>query len=207
MVSVAVLAGGQSKRMGQDKAFLEVGGRRVIDRVLARLKPLTDDLFIGTNSPEKYQEFGLRLVPDVYPDKAALGGIYSAIVAARYARVLIVACDMPFLNTELMQYLIELAPTADVIAPLIEPPQPETLHAVYSKNCLPAIEPRLQANKLRVIGFFEAVSVRYVQREEVARFDPNFYSFLNMNTPDEWNRIQSLASSLNEDQPTLSNKS
>lgn len=203
LVSVAVLAGGQSKRMGQDKAFLEVGGRRVIDRVLARVKPLTDDLFIGTNSPEKYREFGLRLVPDVYPDKAALGGIYSAIAAARYARVLIVACDMPFLKTELLQHLIELAPTADVVAPLIEPPQPETLHAVYGKNCLPAIEPRLRANKLRVIGFFEAVSVRYVERDEVARFDPEFYSFLNMNTPDEWNRIQSLA----EDQPKLSNKS
>ena len=162
MVSVAVLAGGQSKRMGQDKAFLEVGGQRVIDRVLAQVKPLTDDLFIGTNSPEKYKEFGLRLVPDIYPDKAALGGIYSAIAAARYARVLIVACDMPFLNVGLLQHLIELAPTADVIAPLIEPPQPETLHAVYGKNCLPAIEPRLRANKLRVIGFFEAVSVRYV---------------------------------------------
>jgi molybdopterin-guanine dinucleotide biosynthesis protein A len=193
--------------MGQDKAFLEVGGRRVIDRVLARLKPLTDDLFIGTNSPEKYREFGLRLVSDVYPDKAALGGIYSAIMAARYTRVLIVACDMPFLNIGLLQHLIELAPTADVVAPLIEPPQPETLHAVYSKSCLPAIEPRLLADKLRVIGFFEEVSVRYVEREEVARFDPDFYSFLNMNTPDEWHRIQSLATRLDADRPALANKS
>lgn len=193
MISIAILAGGQSKRMGRDKAFLKVGGRRLIERVIDRVKPLTDDLFIGTNSAEKYQAFGLRLVADVYPDKAALGGIYSAIHAARYPQVLIVACDMPFLNTGLLQYLIDLAPTADVVAPLIEPPQPETLHAVYSKTCLPAIEPRLQANKLRIIGFFDDVSVRYVQRDEVVKLDPEFHSFININTPDAWQRVQALA--------------
>ncbi len=196
MVSIAVLAGGQSKRMGQDKAFLEVGGQGVIERVLSRVKPLTDDLFISTNAPQRYEEFGLRLVTDIYPDKAALGGIYSVIHAARHPHVLVVACDMPFLNTTLLQYLIDLAPTADVIIPLIEPPQPETMHAVYSKNCLPAIESRLLANKLRIIGFFEEVAVRYVSREEVARFDPDFYSFINMNTPEDWQRVQNLAKRL-----------
>lgn len=196
MISIAVLAGGQSKRMGQDKAFLEVGGRRVVERVLATVSPLTDDLFISTNSAEQYAEFGLRLVADIYPDKAALGGIYSVIHAARYDSVLVVACDMPFLNADLLKYLIELAPLADVIAPIIEPPQPETLHAVYSKRCLPAIESRLLANKLRVIGFFDDVSVRYVDRAEIARFDPYFYSFVNMNTPSEWQTVRELAARL-----------
>ena len=193
MVSVAILAGGQSKRMGQDKAFLKVGGRRVIDRVLERVQGLSDDLFISANTPDKYREFGLRVAPDVYPGKAALGGIYSVIQAARYPHVLVVACDMPFLNPALLRYLIRLAPAADVVAPLINPPQPETLHAVYGKGCLPAIESRLKANRLRVIGFFDEVSVRYVSREEVARFDPNFYSFVNMNTPEEWQRIEEIA--------------
>jgi molybdopterin-guanine dinucleotide biosynthesis protein A len=196
VVSIAILAGGQSTRMGQDKAFLEVGGRRVIDRVLDVISSLSDDLFISTNSPELYHEFGLRLVPDVYPGKAALGGIFSAIQAARHDRVLVVACDMPFLNQKLLQHLIELAPTADVVAPLIDPPQPETLHAIYSKACLPAIEPRLLANRLRIIGFFDEVSVRLVERAEVAQFDPHFYSFLNMNTPEEWARVQAIAESL-----------
>lgn len=193
MVSVAVLAGGQSKRMGQNKAFLEVGGQTVIARVLDRVKALTDDLFISTNTPEAYEQFGLRMVADIYPDKATLGGIYSAIQAARYSHVLVVACDMPFLKYELLRYLLELAPTADVVAPLITPPQPETTHAIYSKACLPAIEPHLQANKLRVIGFFEEVKVRYVTREEVAQFDPQFHSFINMNTPEEWEKIKSIS--------------
>jgi molybdopterin-guanine dinucleotide biosynthesis protein A len=196
MISIAVLAGGQSRRMGRDKAFLEVSGRAVIERVLATVAPLTDDLFISANQPEKYEQFGLPIVTDIYPDKAALGGIYSVIQAARYNHVLVVACDMPFLSLALLQHLMSLAPLADVVAPLIQPPQPETLHAVYGKTCLAPIEQRLLADKLRVIGFFEDVSVRYVQRDEVAKFDPNFYSFINMNTPEDWQRVQELAKSL-----------
>ena len=175
--------------MGRDKAFLEVGGRQVIERVLDAVRPLTDDLFIGTNSPEKFVAFGERMVADIYPNKAALGGIYTAIEAARHPHVLIVACDMPLLNQALLKHLISLAPTADVVAPMIDPPQPETMHAVYSKTCLPVIEARLLANKLRIIGFFEEVAVNYVDRAAIQRFDPHFYSFLNMNTPEEWQRV------------------
>jgi molybdopterin-guanine dinucleotide biosynthesis protein A len=196
VVSVAILAGGQSKRMGQDKAFLEVGGQMVIERVLAAVSPLSDDVFIGTNSPDQYEQFGVRLVADIYPDKAALGGIYTAIAAARHSHVLIVACDMPLLNLELLRYLTALAPTADVVVPLINPPQPETLHAVYSKACLAAIESRLLVNKLRVIGFFDEVLVRFVERNEIAKFDPDFYSFVNMNTPEEWQSVQTLLETL-----------
>lgn len=179
--------------MGQNKAFLEVGRQAVIARVLDRVQALTDDLFISTNTPEQYEKFGLRMAGDIYPDKATLGGIYSAIHAARHPHVLVVACDMPFLKSDLLRYLMELAPTADVVAPLITPPQPETTHAVYSKACLSAIEPRLLANKLRVIGFFEEVRVRYVTREEVAPFDPHFHSFINMNTPEDWEKIKSIS--------------
>ncbi len=196
LVSIAVLAGGQSKRMGQNKAWLEVGGRLVIERILATVQPLSDDIFISTNSPEQYRKFGVRVVEDVYSNKAALGGIYSAIYAARYQHTLIVACDMPFLKIELLRYLITLAPTADVVAPLIEPPQPETMHAVYSKNCLSPIESRLLRNKLRIIGFFGDVSVRYVGQEEIAKFDPNLHSFINMNTPEDWERVKAMAKKL-----------
>ncbi|MCB9079718.1 MAG: molybdenum cofactor guanylyltransferase [Anaerolineaceae bacterium] len=196
MVSIAVLAGGQSKRMGQDKAFLAVGGQPVIERVLDRVRPLTDDLFISTNSPEKYQGYGLRLVGDIYPDKAALGGLYTAIHAAQHHHVLVVACDMPFLNTDLLRHLIDLAGSADVIAPLINPPQPETMHAVYSKACLEPIERRLLQNRLKIIGFFEDVAVRYLEAAEIAAFDPDFHAFINMNTPADWTRVQTIAEQL-----------
>ncbi|MDM8532275.1 molybdenum cofactor guanylyltransferase [Anaerolineales bacterium HSG25] len=191
MVSVAILAGGQSKRMGQDKAFLKIDGLTIIERVIAQVTPLTDDLFISTNSPEPYKLFDLPLVADIYPNKAALGGIYSSIQAAKYDQVLIVACDMPLLNQALLNYLIMLAPTADIISPLIHPPQPETLHTIYSKTCLSAIESRLSVNRLRVIGFFNELSVRYVPPAEILPIDPNFHSFININTPEEWNTIKS----------------
>jgi molybdopterin-guanine dinucleotide biosynthesis protein A len=181
--------------MGQDKAFLKVGGQTVIERVLAVVRPLTDDLFIGTNAPEKYQPLAVRLVPDIYPDKAALGGIYTAIAAARHPYVLVVACDMPLLNQALLRYLIALAPTAAVVVPLVEPPQPETTHAVYSKACLEPIERRLLANQLRITGFFADVSVRYVERAEIAQVDPQFSSFVNMNTPAEWEQVRKLIES------------
>ena len=196
MVSIAILAGGQSKRIGRDKALLEVGGSPLIERVLVRVKPLTDDLFISVNSPEKYKQFGLRTVTDVYPNKAALGGIYSAIKAARYDNVLILACDMPFLNIDLLKHLMKLAPTADVVAPLIEPFQPETLLTVYSKNCLPIIESRLLANRLRIVDFFDEVSARYVEQDEVAKFDPDFHSFINVNTLADWQKVQAIAEEL-----------
>ena len=192
MVSIAILAGGKSKRMGQDKAFLNVGKQMVIERVIERVRPLTDDLYISTNTPEAFNRFNLPIVGDIQSDKAALGGIYSAIYAAQHQSVLIVACDMPFLNVNLLNHLIELSSTADVVAPLINPPQPETMHTVYSKICLPAIEKRLLANKLRIIGFFDDVTVRYVEQKEIAAIDPNLYSFINMNTPQDLERARKL---------------
>lgn len=196
VVSVAILAGGHSKRMGQDKAFLAVNGQQVIDRIIQRVSPLSNDVLISTNRPTQYAEFGLRLVPDVYPDKAALGGIYSVIAAAQHPRVVVVACDMPFLNTNLLQYLIDVAPAADVVAPLIAPPHPETMHTIYHKRCLPAIEPRLQADKLRVTGFFDAVSVRYVLPTEIIPFDPHFHAFTNINTPQAYEQARFLAAQI-----------
>lgn len=195
MVSVAILAGGQSKRMGRDKALLVADGQLLIERVIDRVKPLSDDLFINTNSPERYAQFGLRCVVDVYPGKAALGGVYSALLAAQHPYVLVVACDMPLLNTALLQYLIDLAPTADAVIPIVDPPYPEALHAVYSKKSIPAVEARLQNNDLRVLNVFDDISVRYVERNEMASFDPEFLSFVNVNTPDDWEKFRARLSS------------
>ena len=176
--------------MGRDKALLAAGGQLLIERVINRVKPLSDDLFISTNSPEKYAQFGLRCVVDVYSGKAALGGIYSALLAAQHPYVLVVACDMPLLNTALLQYLIDLAPTADAVIPIVDPPHPEALHAVYSKKSIPAVEYRLHNNDLRVLHLFDDISVRYVERNEMASFDPEFFSFVNVNTPNDWEKFR-----------------
>ena len=188
-VSVAILAGGQSSRMGQDKALLPLGGRSVIERVIECVRPLSDDVTLITNTPEKHRHLGYRMVSDVYPDKGSLGGIYTAVHAARYSHCLVVACDMPFLNADLLSYLAEIASGFDVVVPRIGE-FPETLHAVYGKGCLEPIQQCLLADRLKIISFFDHVRVRYVEREHVARLDPTFRSFLNINTPDDWERVR-----------------
>jgi len=196
-VSVAILAGGRSRRMGRDKAFLPVGGRPVIERVIERIAPLSDDLILITNEPVPYRYLGQRLVGDVAPGKGSLGGIYTALHAAHYDHCLVVACDMPFLNPDLLRYLIGLVPGYDVVIPRIAE-FPETLHAVYGKRCLEPIKRRLLADQLKIVGFFDEVRVRTVERDDVARFDPAFRSFLNMNTPANWEQVQRLVRGLSE---------
>lgn len=188
-VSVAILAGGRSRRMGQDKALLSVGGRSVIERVLDRVLPLSDDVTIITDVPGKYRHLDYRTVGDVFPGKGSLGGIYTAIHAAQYMHCVVVACDMPLLNTNLLRYLAGLAPGFDVVVPRIEE-FPETMHAVYGKGCLEPIKSRLLADQLKIIGFFEDVRVRYVERDDVSGFDPTFRSFININTPTDWERVR-----------------
>jgi molybdopterin-guanine dinucleotide biosynthesis protein A len=190
--SVAILAGGHSRRMGQEKALLPVGGRPVIQRVLWSIADLSDDLLIVTNTPDMYRHLGQRMVSDVYPGKGALGGIYTAISAALHPHCLIVACDMPFLNTDLLSHLMTLSAGFDVVIPLIQE-FPETMHAIYGKACLEPIERRLLGDQLKIVDFFDDVRVQYVPREEVARYDPTFRSFLNMNTPDDWCKLQRIA--------------
>ncbi len=191
-ISVAVLAGGQSHRMGRDKAFLPVGGRPVIERVIERVAPLSDDVLLIANAHAPYRHLSARLVGDVYLGKGSLGGIYTALQAARYNHCLVFACDMPFLDVGLLRYLIGLAPGYDVVIPRVEE-FPETLHAVYGKRCLEPTQRRLLAGQLKIVGFFDEVRVRYVERDDVARFDPQFRSFMNMNTPADWERLQQLA--------------
>jgi molybdopterin-guanine dinucleotide biosynthesis protein A len=99
---------------------------------------------------------------------------------------------MPFLNTDLLRYLVDLVPGFDVVVPRIEQ-FPETTHAIYGKGCLDPIRRCLLDNRLKITGFFDDVEVRYVEREAVTRFDPTFRSFLNMNTPDDWERVQRIA--------------
>ncbi|MGQ9501856.1 MAG: molybdenum cofactor guanylyltransferase [Anaerolineae bacterium] len=194
-ISVAVLAGGQSQRMGRDKAFLPVGGKPAIQRVLERVAPLSDDVILVTNAPNKYAPYtNCRITGDIYPGRGSLGGIYSALMAAHYPHCLIVACDMPFLNTRLLKYLARLARVYDydAVVPRIAG-RWETLHAVYSKRCLHPIEQCLQGDQLRVCSFFESVHLCVVEQRRLERFDPLLRSFLNMNTPEEWQYLQQVA--------------
>ncbi|MFZ1398567.1 MAG: molybdenum cofactor guanylyltransferase, partial [Candidatus Promineifilaceae bacterium] len=118
------------------------------------------------------------------PDHGSLGGIFTAVHAATQPHILVVACDMPWLNRPLLEHMITLRETADVIVPRWEK-YPEPLHAIYSKACLVPIEAKLKEKRLKITGFFGQVAVRFVEREEIERFDGNGRSFANINAPED----------------------
>jgi molybdopterin-guanine dinucleotide biosynthesis protein A len=183
-LTVAIQAGGASSRMGRDKSFIPYQERPMIEVVREKVKGLGDELIVITNNPVPYAHLNLPTYSDLYPDHGPLAGIFTALSAASYAHVLVVACDMPLLNEPLLRYLVSLKETADVIVPRWDR-FPEPLHAVYSKACLPAIEPYLKARQLKITGFYADVMVRYVERQEIERFDPQGQSFTNVNTPED----------------------
>ena len=156
----------------------------MIEVVRDHVAGLGRELLIVTNNPAPYDRLQVPLVGDVIPDKGPLGGIYTALSAAAYPHVLVVACDMPWLNRDLLVHLIHLRATADVVVPRWGK-FPEPLHAVYSKNCLKPIAAQIAAGNLKITRFFGDVSVRFVDRPEIARFDPDGRSFTNINAPDD----------------------
>ena len=194
-VTGVVQAGGKSTRMGGNpKALIRLGGRSIVERVVAALMPVVDDLLVVTNTPELYAFLGLPMVADVYPDHGSLGGIYSGLRAAGEI-AFTVACDMPFLHPEVVRLVVGRAGEGDVVIPRVGA-QLETMHAAYGKACLPPIEARLRAGRLKIVGFFDDVRVVEIGEAEVARFRDPAIAFMNVNTPDELERARALVAEL-----------
>jgi len=195
-VTGVIQAGGRSTRMGgRPKALIELGGRRIIERVLAALTAVVDDVLLVTNTPELYAFLKLPMVADVYPDRGSLGGIYSGLKAAPGEAAFTVACDMPFLNPDVVRLVVARASQGDVVIPCVGH-QLETMHAAYAKACLPHIEERLLAGQLKIVEFFERVRVVEIAEADVARFRDPRVAFMNVNTPDELERARGLATRL-----------
>jgi molybdenum cofactor guanylyltransferase len=195
-VSIAILTGGQSSRMGRNKAFVKVGGKPIIERIVAAVRDLGSDLVLITNTPYDYVHLGLPSYPDLIAGKGPLGGLYTALSHVQHNYTLVVSCDQPFLNTTLLRYLIGLREDYDVVVPLDGENYPQSMHAVYSKKCIEPIHQRLMADRLKMIGFFPDVYVREVAGEEIHQFDPQRHSFFNVNTPEDLAEAQRLALSL-----------
>jgi molybdopterin-guanine dinucleotide biosynthesis protein A len=196
-VTGVIQAGGKSTRMGgRPKALMELGGRRIIDRVADVVRAVTDDLLIVTNTPELYASLALPMVPDVFPDHGSLGGIYSGLRAAPGDAAFTVACDMPFLTPEVARLVIDRAALADVVLPTSSGGRLETLHACYAKSCLGPMESKLRQGQLRIAGFFDEVRVLAIPEDEVAHFRDPEIIFMNVNTPEELARARELLAAL-----------
>ena len=198
-ISLIVLAGGMSRRLGRDKALEPLAGETLLRRVVRRASEAvgSDDLVIvvadegqAERTPEDLPH---RVVVDALPGMGALGGTYTGLETAWNEWALVVACDMPFLSPPLIAYMTGLRDGVDAVVPVVSE-RPEPTHALYSRRCIPAISERLEAGQLKASGFLDSVRVRYVAEDEARRFDPELLSFFNVNRPGDLARAIEIVS-------------
>ena len=193
--SAIVLAGGVSRRLGQDKRHLRLWGAsraNVLEYIVGIVARLCADVVVVLNDPDAWSTLPARLVPDVYADGGALGGIYAGLLAAEHEYALAVACDMPFLNTALIGAMLARPRDYDVLVPRSLQPGTarnaldlEPLHAIYAQSCRMPMHATLASGQRQIAAFFPAVRVAFVEPEETLRYDPTGRSFLNVNTPEQ----------------------
>ncbi|HSD51871.1 MAG TPA: molybdenum cofactor guanylyltransferase [Candidatus Methylomirabilis sp.] len=194
----AILAGGRSTRMGTNKALLEFGGMRIIEGLLAKIRPLFPEILIIANERDIYADLGVPVLGDRIPGKGSLGGIYTAVYHGAFPQAFCIACDMPLASPAVIAHLRNLAPGYDVVVPrTAEGYQP--LHAVYGKTCLPHMEEMIGADRLKIDRLFPLVRVRTVEETELRALDPTLSCFINVNTREELEAALRLAGRENDE--------
>lgn len=191
MVAI-ILSGGNNRRMLHNKAFLQIGQKTIIEREIEILSTLFSRIIVVTNTPESYEHLGVSLVSDLVLDKGPLGGIYSGLIASKEEYNFVVSCDLPFLNAGLISYMVEITNGYDIVVArlgrFLEP-----LHAIYSRHCLVPIRKQLDRNELKIRSFFNKMRVKYIQKSDIKRYDPQGITFLNVNTEDDLRKAKIIA--------------
>jgi len=178
-----IFASSNDFRLGINKAFLEFDGIRLIDNILSVYKKIFSEIIIVTNDPLSYIEFPEAVVvADIYKNKGALGGIYTGLFYASHDYSFVAACDMPFLNEGFIIYLTGQVGKHDIIVPEL-PEGFQPLHAIYSRNYLSHIKKLLNADKLKIAGFYKEVRLLSIPEEKIKPFNKDGRLFLNINTP------------------------
>jgi molybdopterin-guanine dinucleotide biosynthesis protein A len=180
-----ILAGGENRRMGTDKAFLDICGRPLVEHILDVFSTLFTRTIVVTNTPDRFRDYDIEVTSDVLAVRGPLTGIYSGLLKSTDEYNFVAACDMPFLNPRLISYMGEIAAGQDAVVPMfngfLEP-----LHAIYRRGLLSTMEAQIRKQDRRIRGLFDHIKVRYVTEEEIVRFDPLKRSFRNLNTPEEY---------------------
>jgi molybdopterin-guanine dinucleotide biosynthesis protein A len=195
-ISGIILAGGRSLRLGHDKITEKVGTASLIETVVSRLDPLCKEIIIVTAKEKTFSQLAsqskVKVVTDVLPGRGSLGGIYTGLIKSDSFYNLVVAADMPFLNAPLLRYMIEAADGFDFVLPRVNK-WFEPLHAVYSRNCVPVIKTLLDQGKRVIVELFDYVKVKYIEEEEIDRFDERHLSFFNINTKEDLELARKIA--------------
>ena len=191
-VTGVILAGGSSSRMGRNKALLEVDGAPIITRIYRTLAGLFHDVIVVTNSPQDYDFLPCRKVPDLYPGCGSIAGLHSALVHSSTAHSFVTACDMPFLDPDLIRYLCDARTgECDAVVPFSEGGQ-EPLHALYSAACRETFEDAIRQGERKILDVIGRLNVRQVSSEELQRAGVKESSFVNVNTPEEYGELRTV---------------
>lgn len=184
-----ILSGGKSLRMGENKAFIEIEGMPIIQRICNLFRGLFREVIIVTHQRELYLHLEATVHKDLFPNAGALGGLYTGLIYSSFPYAFTVACDMPFLKASVIEYLSQQVERYDVVVPKTHDGL-QPLHAIYSKNCIPPIQKMLQEKKTRIIDFYPSVRVKMIEAKEILGIDPEMESFINLNTPEELIRFK-----------------
>jgi molybdopterin-guanine dinucleotide biosynthesis protein A len=189
-----ILAGGLNSRMGgHNKAFLKVGDKTILERLLETIAPLFDEILLVTRQPERYSDLPLRVVTDIYPARSSLTGIHAGLKQAVAQFAFVLPCDAPFIKPDLVRFILnELQPSLDVIVPVIGHHY-EPLCAIYSKRCLPHIESQLDHDDFAIINFFDRINLKTIPAQRIQTADTDMISFFNVNTPEALQKSQDMA--------------
>ena len=192
-----ILAGGRGSRIGEDKPFLNLQNKSLIQILINKIIDVCNHIIIVSNNPDSYSSFPgeydnkIHIVKDIEPDKGVLMGLYTGLMHSETLYNFVISCDIPFFKPELAQYFWELKEGYDIVIPKICN-RSEPLHAVYSRNCIEHIERSLSQNLKRLICFHEYVKVRHVEQIEFDHLDPDLISFFNINTPSDYQKAKML---------------
>ena len=184
-VTGLILAGGTSRRMGRDKAFLPWGKTTLIEHLLERLRPVTDELIVAVKDAQAFRYLQATVVEDCVPDAHALGGLYTGLRAASHERCFVCACDTPFLNPAVIRWLIRLVDGYDLVIPHT-PDGLQPLYAVYRTSVLSVIEEQVRRRDWTLTGLVGRLHAKIVEADVLRCVDPQGFSFFNVNTPDEY---------------------
>jgi|APSaa5957512622_1039677.scaffolds.fasta_scaffold28188_1 molybdopterin-guanine dinucleotide biosynthesis protein A len=189
--AVAILAGGNSRRMGRDKARLELGASTLLERVLAATVPLAIPCILIANDSGPLAHLERPVYPDLRPGSGPLGGLLTALTVAPSSSVLLLACDLPFITTPFLRFLLQALGTHQAVVPRSSDGL-QPLCAVYTRSCLPTIESTLNRGDFRISSFLADIDALILTRDRWQAFDPQQLLFTNLNTPEDYQRAQEL---------------
>jgi molybdopterin-guanine dinucleotide biosynthesis protein A len=182
--SGAILAGGESRRFGRDKAHAILWGKPLVSHVFETLTTLFEDLLIVTNQPLQYESYDAEVVSDIIAGAGSLGGLLTALVHAKAERCFVVACDMPFLTEAVIRKMLGTCKGYDVVVPVLRG-ELQPLHAIYSKRCIGPIQEMVARGEFRIYDFYPKVATLRLEESAWQGVDPEHRSFANINTQEE----------------------